>query len=103
MVRKKKTKKKDTKTLNKKFTGILIILMSFFIAELLFYTWCRVQNIRIGYEITQASARHQKLVTMQNNLRVETARLKSPERISRIAREQLGLTMPSPKQIIVLP
>ena len=100
---KKATKKKATSPGKKRFTGVWIILMSFFLAELLFYTWCRVQNIRIGYEITQASARHQKLVTMRNNLKIETARLKSPERISKIAREQLGLTMPSPKQVIVLP
>ncbi len=84
-------------------TGVWIILMSFFIAELLFYTWCRVQNVRIGYEITQASAQYKKLVTMQNNLKIETAHLKSPERISKIAREQLGLTMPSPRQVIILP
>jgi len=77
--------------------------MFFFIVELLFYTWCRVQNVRIGYEITQALAQHQQLVTMHNNLKIETARLKSPERISKIAREQLGLTTPSPGQVIVLP
>ena len=99
----KMAKKKASQARNKKFTGIMIVLMVFFIAELLFYTWCRVQNIRIGYEITQASARHQKLIAMQNNLKIETARLKSPERIARIAREQLGLTIPSPKQVIVLP
>jgi len=77
--------------------------MSFFIAELLFYTWCRVQNVRVGYEITRALAQHQKLVTMHSNLNIEMARLKSPERISKIAREQLGLTTPSPKQVIILP
>jgi len=84
-------------------TVVWIILMFFFIVELLFYTWCRVQNVRIGYEITQALAQHQQLVTMHNNLKIETARLKSPERISKIAREQLGLTTPSPGQVIVLP
>jgi len=87
----------------KRNTGVWILLMSFFLAELLFYTWCRVQNVRIGYEITQASAQYRKLVTMQNNLKIETAHLKSHERISKIAREQLGLTMPSPKQVIILP
>ena len=95
--------KKTTDHDKKRHTGVWIVLMSFFIAELLFYTWCRVQNVRIGYEITHASAQHRQLVAMQNNLKIETAHLKSPERISKIAREQLGLTMPSPKQVIVLP
>ena len=87
----------------KRITGVWIVLMSVFLAELLFYTWCRVQNVRIGYEISNASAQYQKLTTMQNNLKIELAHLKSPERISRIAQDQLGLIMPSSKQIIILP
>jgi cell division protein FtsL len=95
--------KKSSAQGKKRMTVVWIILMFFFIVELLFYTWCRVQNVRVGYEITQALAQHQQLVTMHNNLKIETAHLKSPERISKIAREQLGLTTPSPRQVIVLP
>ncbi len=40
---------------------------------------------------------------MQDNLKIELARLKSPQRIAKIAREQLGLVTPTPKQTIVIP
>jgi cell division protein FtsL len=83
--------------------GVWIILMSIFIGELLVYTWCRVQFVKVGYEISQATDTYQQLITNQNNLKVELARLKSPERIAKIAMEKLGLSMPTPEQMIVLP
>jgi cell division protein FtsL len=42
-------------------------------------------------------------MAMQDNLKIELRRLKSPRRISKIAREQLGLITPTPQQTIVLP
>jgi cell division protein FtsL len=40
---------------------------------------------------------------MQDNLKIELARLKAPRRISKIAKEQLGLVAPTSKQLIILP
>ena len=80
-----------------------LVLMAVFIAELLFYTWCRVQYTQIKYDIAKQSAAVQQLSAMQDNLKIELAHLKSPRRISKIAREQLGLILPSAKQTIVLP
>lgn len=84
-------------------TGIWLILMLFFIVELFFYTWCRVQCIRTGYEISREDRRHQNLITLQNNLRIELARLRSPERIAKIAEQKLGLVMPTSEQMIIIP
>jgi cell division protein FtsL len=83
-------------------TGIWLIFMFFFIVELFFYTWCRVQCIRTGYEISRAASKHQGLVTLQNNLRIELARLRSPERIAKFAEQKLGLAMPTSEQLIVI-
>jgi cell division protein FtsL len=83
-------------------TGIWILLMSIFIAELFFYTWCRVQNVRVGYEISKKRDKHQNLLTLQNNLEVEFARLRAPERLSEIAKHRFNLTIPTPEQIIVV-
>ena len=74
-----------------------------FIAELLFYTWCRVQSTQISYDISRARKTHREYLTMQNNLKIEIARLKSPERLQMIAQNKLGLSMPTPKQVILLP
>ena len=76
--------------------------MSIFISELLLYTWCRVQCIRDGYAISKATGRHRQLVTLQNKLKVELAHLKSPERIAQIAKDQFGLTAPTPEQMIII-
>lgn len=82
---------------------IWTVLLVVFIAELLFYTWCRVQCTRIGYQITEADKTRQNLVTLQNQLKIELAHLKSPDRIETIARNRLGLIMPRPEQTVVIP
>ncbi|MFO7970320.1 MAG: cell division protein FtsL [Desulfobacterales bacterium] len=84
-------------------TVILVIFMTIFIGELLFFTWCRVQTIGTGYEISKETQRHQDLINFQNTLKVELARLKSPERIANIAKNQLGLIAPTPEQMIIIP
>jgi len=81
------------------WTTLLVV----FIAEMLFYTWCRVQCTHIGYQITAADKTRQNLITLQNQLKIELAHLKSPERIETVARNRLGLTLPGPEQTLVLP
>jgi cell division protein FtsL len=80
---------------------VLVLLVG--VAEMLFYTWCRVQCVRTGYLIAQESRRQQELTRFQNNLNIELARLKAPENISRVARDKLALAMPEPQQMVVVP
>ncbi|MBC2695009.1 MAG: cell division protein FtsL [Desulfobacteraceae bacterium] len=82
---------------------IWFIIMAVFISELLIYTWSRVQCIKFGYEISNENNKNRNLINLQNNLKVELARLKSPERLAKIAKNQLGLKTPTPKQIIIIP
>lgn len=86
-----------------KLTGIFIILMTMFMAELFFYTWCRVQFVGIGYDISRATNYNQSLTALQNNLKIELASLKSPERLAKIANRQLDLILPAPEQVILIP
>lgn len=76
--------------------------MSIFIAELLFYTWSRVQCVKIGYQISKGINSNRALITLRNNLKIEVAHLKSPERLEKIAREEFGLTIPRPEQMITI-
>jgi cell division protein FtsL len=80
-----------------------LVIMLVFISELLFYTWCRVQSVKMKYDIAELTETARKLTAMQDSLKIELARLKSPQRIAKIARTQLGLITPTPKQTIVLP
>jgi len=82
---------------------IWIFLLVLFISEFLFYAWCRVQCTRLGYEMTKDVEANRKQMLIQNSLVVELARLKSPERVSAIARQQLKLEPPSHEQMVVLP
>jgi hypothetical protein len=44
----------------------------------------------------------QQLMAVQKELQVELARLKSPERLSRIAETSMGLKMPTSRQMVVV-
>ena len=96
----RKTKKNVRST---KMMIICLIIMAVFIAELLIYTWSRVQCINTGYEISNENNKKRNLIKLQNNLKVELARLKSPERLAKIAKNQLGLKTPEPEQMIIIP
>ena len=80
-----------------------IMILFLFIGELLFYTYCRVQCVQTGIAISSERRKQAELNALQNSLKIELARLKAPERISVIARKNLGLGMPDPAQIILVP
>jgi hypothetical protein len=83
--------------------GLWALVMGIFIIELLVYTWFRVQCTQIGYEINRATETQKRQIALQNNLKIELARLKSPERMVKIATDNLNLVMPQPEQIMSLP
>lgn len=83
--------------------GLWITLMVLFFMEAFFYAWCRVQCVNTGYAINRQEQRNQALQAERNTLKIELARLKSPERIEAIARKRLGLAMPDAQQTIRLP
>jgi cell division protein FtsL len=83
--------------------AIGLFLMAVFIGELLFYTWCRVQYVQVKYDISREIRRQQQLIAMRDNLKIEHARLKSPQRIAAIARDQLGLIKPTSKHMVMIP
>lgn len=96
--------KKTVKNTGKQKAMVLwIIFMVVFIAELMLYAWSRVQCVDAGYEISRATQHQQELITLQNNLKIELASLKSPDRIAKIAKKKLGLVTPTPKQMVVIP
>ena len=96
-------KRKKRKTRNPKMLAACLLFMGLFIAELLFYTWCRVLSVQVRYEISALAADQERMLKLQDNLKIELARLKSPQRIAQIATQQLGLVAPTSKQLIIIP
>jgi cell division protein FtsL len=97
------SKAPQPKRRNAKMMVVWIVLLCVIIAELLGYAWVRMQCVGVGYEISALTKEQQRLNELQANLKLELARLKSPQRITKIAQEKLGLTMPTPKQMMVMP
>jgi cell division protein FtsL len=95
-------RKRKKPAANRKVMAAWLACMALFIVELFFYTWCRVQYTGTGYEISRARETRSELNTQQRSLKIELERLKSPDRIAKIAEEYLGLTLPSPEQMVTI-
>ncbi len=102
--KKKKLAGKKAATRNWRQRNIPTIIAAFL--WLLFsgfgYVWCRVQVVQLGYMLSDAHRVHTQLLNDSKKLHLELARLKAPERVERIAIEQLGLNRPTKEQIVVL-
>ena len=98
----KNSKKKRIKR-NPILTMACLALMAVFIGELLFLAWCGEQNRIIDSDIIKQTQIAEQLSDMQDKLKIELAVLKSPRRITRIARDRLGLIRPTPEQTMVIP
>jgi cell division protein FtsL len=67
------------------------------------YVWCRVQVLHFGYLLSEAYRTHSELFNDNTKLHLELARLTAPERVERIAVEELDLRHPDKDQVILLP
>jgi cell division protein FtsL len=74
--------------------GILVFLF------VLLFTWQHFQCVRNGYEIEQLKAERATLEEWNHQLRLEQASLADPQRIDALARKELGLVSPDPRQVI---
>lgn len=77
----------------------LFAVTVFFTSAALAHVWVRLQVVRLGYQISHETEREKRLQQVHRKLQVERALLRSPERLERLARERLSLTMPDPGTI----
>ncbi len=82
---------------------VVVILLGILVMEAMVFAWCRNRCVQIGYETTREMETKRSMTALENNLRVELSRLRSPERIATIAREKLGLELPNPERMYILP
>jgi len=82
------------------YFAAITTLLSFAIAGALFYIGIRVKVVNLGYRINQEILNKESLIEDSKKLDLEIARLKSPTRIESEARHSLGLSLPTPSQII---
>ena len=66
------------------------------------YVWPRVQVVRLAYRMQTSEQHLRELRQAHDQLRFELASLKDPERIYRVATEQLGMGMPRRDQVVIV-
>ena len=102
----KKKKRAGKKAIKRKWRQRNMVTIIAVFLWLLFssfgYVWCRVQVVQLGYKLSGAHRIHTQLLNDSKKLHLELARLRAPERVERIAIEQLGLNRPRKEQIVVL-
>jgi cell division protein FtsL len=83
---------------------LLPLLMFIFLLALisLFFVWSRIQVINFEYDISRLEGALRAGRQQNQQLRLESASLRSPSRIERIARQKLGLHTPSAQQVIMV-
>jgi cell division protein FtsL len=82
------------------FLYISIVFSIIIVAVVFVYLGIRLAVVHTGYEISELNRSRAALVEKNRRLRVEFEKLKSPQRIERIATEELGLSYPTSEQII---
>jgi len=97
----RKKPKADAFTPKRILAGMVLLVC--FLGAAFFDTWCGIQSRRMGYEIEQARMQQENLLDFQKKLRIEKARLTSPQALRRHARGELSLETPKPEQIIIVP
>ncbi|MFZ2053556.1 MAG: cell division protein FtsL [Candidatus Aminicenantales bacterium] len=70
------------------------------IATLTFYIWHQAAIIQLGYQTSLLEENKARLGEDIKRLETERAALLAPDRVDRIAREELRLVEPKPEQII---
>ncbi|NOX34415.1 MAG: cell division protein FtsL [Deltaproteobacteria bacterium] len=82
------------------FRWIFIICLIF--CELLIYTWVRTESTQAILRVSKAREMNIKTISYNKALSVERDRLKSGERITRIAKTRLNLSASTSNQTIYL-
>ena len=82
------------------FLFITIVAAVVIITVLSTHLWSRLAVVNLSYEISTLNRQRTTFKEENKRLRLAVLALKSPKRIERIARDDLGLVYPSGKQIL---
>jgi cell division protein FtsL len=63
------------------------------------YAWQHFETIQLRYQLESLRSERAQATELNQELKLEMAGLRAPERIDTIARRQLGLTAPVPGQV----
>ncbi|MEK6790264.1 MAG: cell division protein FtsL [Deltaproteobacteria bacterium] len=87
---------------NMQFLYLAVVVSVLLLSAVMVFIWCRMKVVNIGYEISKASVEKKALIDKNNRLRIELGKLKSPERIERAAKAELGLIYPASERMVTV-
>jgi len=80
----------------------LMICMVLLTIVSIFHVWSRFRLVELNLQVGEANRQLKNLEQEQKRLMLEVASLKTPARIEAIAKNNLGMTVPTDAQIIVV-
>lgn len=80
-----------------------VLLFALFAGVGILHVTSRVLVVDMGYRLSKAQAEERALTRENDRLKLELATLKNPARLEKLAREKLGMSMPSGSLVIALP
>lgn len=78
----------------------LMICMIVFTIVSVFHVWSRFKLVDLNMEMSEISRQLSEAGQEQKRLKLEAASLKAPSRIEAIARNELGMALPTEQQVI---
>jgi cell division protein FtsL len=73
------------------------------VGAVLVHVWLRLQVVQMGYVLSTASKLQNRLEQENRELKIDLAKMTSPENLQALAKRRQGMTPPEKGQIIVLP
>jgi cell division protein FtsL len=80
----------------------LVLSLMLALAGVGVYMWPRLQVVRLAYQLQTSEQRLKELLQERDQLQADLAALKDPQRIYRVATEQLGMSVPSHTQRFIV-
>lgn len=83
------------------FKYLMIVMMLFTVVSV-FHVWSRFKLVDLNLQISESSRLVNETEQEQKRLKLEAASLKSPARIETIAKNELGMALPTDRQVILV-
>jgi cell division protein FtsL len=80
-----------------------VLLFALFAGVGILHVTSRVLVVDMGYRLSRAETEERSLTRENDRLKLELATLKNPARLEKLAREKLGMSMPSGSLVMSLP
>lgn len=77
-----------------------VVLAVAFVGVGVFHVTARVMVVEAGYRLSRLETENRAMIRENDTLKLELATLKSPARLEKLAREQLGMTPPPPGAVL---